>query len=60
MVALHREKVQSYRIEVAKDAHRAEELRLEFETSIYTHAMVCNCPDKTVKPKVYFSFSHVH
>ncbi|RXN06161.1 Actin cytoplasmic [Labeo rohita] len=39
MVALHREKVQSYRIEVAKDAHRAEELRLEFETSIYTHAM---------------------
>ncbi|KAL1254746.1 hypothetical protein QQF64_016975 [Cirrhinus molitorella] len=39
MVALQREKVQPYRIEVAKDAHRAEELRLEFETSIYTHAM---------------------
>ncbi|XP_073709140.1 uncharacterized protein [Garra rufa] len=39
MVALHREKVQPYRTDVAKDAHRAEELRLEFETSIYTHAM---------------------
>ncbi len=37
---LHREKVQPYRIEAAKDAHRAEELRLEFEASVYTHAMV--------------------
>uniref|UniRef100_A0A671K328 Uncharacterized LOC107697503 n=2 Tax=Sinocyclocheilus anshuiensis TaxID=1608454 RepID=A0A671K328_9TELE len=39
MVALHWEKVQPYRIEVAKDVHRAEELRLDFEASVYTHAM---------------------
>ncbi|KAK9956037.1 hypothetical protein ABG768_013794 [Culter alburnus] len=39
MVALHRQKVQPYRTEVAKDAHRAEELRLQFEASVYTHAM---------------------
>uniref|UniRef100_A0A8C1VE80 Si:ch211-241j12.3 n=1 Tax=Cyprinus carpio TaxID=7962 RepID=A0A8C1VE80_CYPCA len=39
MFALHREKVQPYRIEVAKDVHRAEEIRLEFEASVYTHAM---------------------
>lgn len=37
---LHREKVQPYRIEVAKDVHRAEEVRLEFEASVYTHVMV--------------------
>lgn len=39
-MALHRQKVQPYRTEVAKDAHRAEELRLQFEASVYTHAMV--------------------
>ncbi|XP_043075303.1 actin-1 isoform X3 [Puntigrus tetrazona] len=39
MLAMHREKVQPYRIEVAKDVHRAEELRLEFEASIYTYTM---------------------
>ncbi|KTG05704.1 hypothetical protein cypCar_00023229 [Cyprinus carpio] len=39
MFVLHREKVQPYRIEVAKDVHRAEEIRLEFEASVYTHAM---------------------
>uniref|UniRef100_A0A8C2BYA8 Si:ch211-241j12.3 n=1 Tax=Cyprinus carpio TaxID=7962 RepID=A0A8C2BYA8_CYPCA len=39
MFALHREKVQPYRIEVAKDVHRAEDIRLEFEASVYTHAM---------------------
>ncbi|XP_073711928.1 uncharacterized protein [Misgurnus anguillicaudatus] len=39
MIVLHREKVQSYRIEPAEDVHRAESLRLEFETSVYMHAM---------------------
>ncbi|XP_059369580.1 uncharacterized protein si:ch211-241j12.4 [Carassius carassius] len=39
MFALHREKVEPYRIEVATDVHRAEEIRLEFEASVYTHAM---------------------
>ncbi|XP_051511049.1 uncharacterized protein si:ch211-241j12.4 [Myxocyprinus asiaticus] len=39
MVKFHREKLQPYRIHVAKDAYGAETLRLEFEASIYTHAM---------------------
>ncbi len=51
MLALHREKVHPYRIEVAEDAHRAEELRLEFEASVYTHAMVCD------RLNTWFSFT---
>ncbi|XP_052443188.1 uncharacterized protein LOC127984526 [Carassius gibelio] len=39
MCVLYREKVEPYRIEVATDVHRAEEIRLEFEASVYTHAM---------------------
>ncbi|XP_065113485.1 uncharacterized protein [Paramisgurnus dabryanus] len=39
MIVLHSEKVQSYRIEQAEDVHRAESRRLEFETSVYMHAM---------------------
>ncbi|XP_051951450.1 uncharacterized protein LOC127621768 [Xyrauchen texanus] len=39
MINLHREKLQPYRIHVSQDAHSAEILRLEFEASIYTHAM---------------------
>ncbi|XP_077076435.1 uncharacterized protein LOC143729200 isoform X2 [Siphateles boraxobius] len=39
MVALHRQKLQAYRTEVAEDTHRAEELLRQFEASVYTHAM---------------------
>ncbi|XP_051501416.1 POTE ankyrin domain family member E-like isoform X7 [Myxocyprinus asiaticus] len=39
IIELHREKLQPYRIHVSRDAHSAEILRLEFEGSIYTHAM---------------------
>ncbi|KAI7800061.1 hypothetical protein IRJ41_023720, partial [Triplophysa rosa] len=39
IVVLHREKVQPYRIQPAEDVHRAESLRLEFESLIYMHAM---------------------
>ncbi|XP_051954949.1 uncharacterized protein LOC127624250 [Xyrauchen texanus] len=39
MVTFHREKLHPYRIHIAKDAHVAETLRLEFEASIYSHAM---------------------
>ncbi|XP_067272718.1 guanine nucleotide exchange factor DBS isoform X2 [Pseudorasbora parva] len=39
MEALHRQKLQMFRTEVAKDTHSAAELRLQFEASVYTHAM---------------------
>ncbi|XP_056113669.1 uncharacterized protein si:ch211-241j12.4 [Rhinichthys klamathensis goyatoka] len=39
MVALYRQKLQAYRTEVAEDTHTAEELLLQFEASVYTHAM---------------------
>ncbi|XP_039522114.1 uncharacterized protein LOC120475491 isoform X2 [Pimephales promelas] len=39
MVALHRQKLQAYRTEVAEDTHGAEEQLLTFEASVYTHAM---------------------
>ncbi|KAK7150864.1 hypothetical protein R3I93_011959 [Phoxinus phoxinus] len=39
MVALHRQKLQAYKTEVAEDTHGAEELLLQFEASVYTHAM---------------------
>lgn len=42
IVVFHREKVQPYRIQSAEDVHRAESQRLEFESLIYTHAMVRN------------------
>ncbi|KAK6295087.1 hypothetical protein J4Q44_G00343130 [Coregonus suidteri] len=37
--SLQKEKLQPYRIEIAKDARRAETLTSEFEASIYTPAM---------------------
>ncbi|KAL2081877.1 hypothetical protein ACEWY4_021695 [Coilia grayii] len=39
MGALRKEKLQPYRIEMAKDAKRANALKLDFETCIYTPAM---------------------
>ena len=40
MGALRKEKLQPYRIEIAKDGSTANSLKLEFETCIYTPAMV--------------------
>ncbi|MFT7802890.1 uncharacterized protein LOC108929278 isoform X1 [Arapaima gigas] len=37
---MHQEKLQPYRIEIAKDAQKAEILRLDFKASVYTPAMV--------------------
>lgn len=37
---LQKEKLQSYRIEIAKDARKAEILTSQFEASIYIPAMV--------------------
>ncbi|XDV42463.1 hypothetical protein PO909_011120, partial [Leuciscus waleckii] len=39
ILALHRQKLQTYRTEEAEDTHTAEELLLQFEASVYTHAM---------------------
>ncbi|XP_062406625.1 uncharacterized protein LOC134097699 isoform X2 [Sardina pilchardus] len=39
MGALRKEKLQPYRIEIAKDANWADSLKLDFETCIYTPAM---------------------
>ncbi|KPP73753.1 hypothetical protein Z043_107143 [Scleropages formosus] len=36
---MRQEKLQSYRIEIAKDVQKAESLKLEFEASVYTPAM---------------------
>nr|XP_021324226.1 guanine nucleotide exchange factor DBS [Danio rerio] len=39
MLELMKTKVQSYTPEEARDAHTADRLRLEFHSSVYTHAM---------------------
>ncbi|KAJ8008918.1 hypothetical protein DPEC_G00083410 [Dallia pectoralis] len=39
MNSLQEEKLQPYRIEIAKDSGEAETLMSEFESSVYTHAM---------------------
>jgi hypothetical protein len=40
LFSYQKEKLQTYRIEIAKDARKAETLTSEFEASIYTPAMV--------------------
>lgn len=40
MTSLQEEKLQPYRIEIAKDSRKAEMLTSVFEASIYTPAMV--------------------